>query len=79
MSTDERFSKFAAAIGFPLDQPIKIGGNYKAMLQVDHTLYVSRQLPQKDDATFIPFCIPRVNTNLGGLSNREKSQCREET
>ena len=71
MSADERFSKFAAAIGFPLDQPIKIGGNYKAILQVDHTLYVSGQIPRVGDEVRF---VGRVGQEIGLMQAKEAAK-----
>jgi len=42
----ERFLQHAAAVGFDVNDEIRVGGNYQAVVRDGHLLYVSGQVPR---------------------------------
>lgn len=49
MTADHRFEAQAAALGFPLASPIKIGGHYTPAYRDGPLVYVSGQIPRVGD------------------------------
>jgi len=62
MSVDTAFKAIAARHGFPLDEAIKIGGNYVPLLQEGEVIYVSGQIPRVGD---VVRHVGEVGTDIG--------------
>ncbi len=48
------FEKFAHELGYPLDQDILVGGNYRAAIRHGDTVYISGQLPRNGSQIMLP-------------------------
>ena len=48
------FEQFAQDLGYPLDQEILVGGNYRGAVQHGNTVYVSGQLPRNGTQIMLP-------------------------
>jgi enamine deaminase RidA (YjgF/YER057c/UK114 family) len=49
----ERFAAQAAALGFPIDSEIRIGGHYRSVARHGDTVYVSGQIPRINDTVVV--------------------------
>ncbi|MFM2120037.1 MAG: hypothetical protein RL722_1505, partial [Pseudomonadota bacterium] len=52
-SPDHRFITQAQALGFPVDAPMKIGGNYTPALRDGNHIHVSGQIPRVGDTIVV--------------------------
>jgi enamine deaminase RidA (YjgF/YER057c/UK114 family) len=63
MTADQRYQQAALALAYSLDDEIKIGGNYTALLEDGNHLYVSGQVPRVGDVVLVKGAVG-VNTTL---------------
>jgi enamine deaminase RidA (YjgF/YER057c/UK114 family) len=53
MSANQRFLDHAHTLGFPADDPIKVGGNYTPALRDGDLVYISGQVPRIGDTVAV--------------------------
>ena len=56
------FEEFAKVLGYPLDQEILVGGNYRGAIQHSNTVYVSGQLARNGTVVLLPGRVGEVVT-----------------